>query len=164
MTRKRLLIFHKISNSPTLSVLIHKLRKPIIPKLLLLKKFRKGKEFKHLKLYNYQFFSASSSSTPLIHYHRNQFNSRRNSGLCAFFYLYCCLGSLKTEERGSSGCGECKLEALPPPATEIEDANEAEDLFDSGDDADEYGSVDEKAERFIERFYQEMRMQRQESI
>ena len=56
MAKKRLPFFHKVSNVLRISVLIHKLRKPIIPKLLLFKKLTKHKEFKLLiKNYNYGF-------------------------------------------------------------------------------------------------------------
>lgn len=166
MHRKRLpIFFHKVSDLLRLSFLKHKLSKPIIPKLLLLKKLRKRKEFKLLRHYNYGFleeYQFSPSSTPLIHYHRNQFKNRGNQDLCSFFYLCWCLGNLRAQG-GGNGTGECQLEALPMPANiEIEDHGIiAEDLFGSGDEGE---SVDEKAERFIERFYQQMRTQRQESM
>ncbi|KAK7343412.1 hypothetical protein VNO77_12129 [Canavalia gladiata] len=150
MPRKGLPVFHKVSNLLRLSLLIQKLRKPIISKL---KIWRRRSEFKLLKHYNYRFhgeYQFSPSSTPLIHHHR--FKNRGHADLCSFFYLYWCLGNLKVQ--GS--------EALPALAIEIEDGVVADDLFGSGDDESE--SIDEKAERFIQRFYQEMRMQRQESI
>ncbi|XP_061339473.1 uncharacterized protein LOC133286132 [Gastrolobium bilobum] len=171
MPRKSLPISHKVSN---LVRFIHKLRKPMIQKLLLFKKFRKCKEFKLIRHYNYDFigeYQHSPSSTPLIHYRRNQFKNRGSRYLCSFFYLFWCLGNLKVG--GSDiGIGECKLEALPLPLPlrlppiEIENAIIAEDLFEAfdSDSEDEGESVDQKAERFIERFYQQMKMQRQESI
>ncbi|RCW18748.1 LOW QUALITY PROTEIN: hypothetical protein GLYMA_20G117500v4 [Glycine max] len=127
MPRKRSPIFLKVS------LLIHKLRKPIIPKLFpFLKKLRKREELKLLRHYDYGEYQFSASSTPLIH--RNQFKNRGHRDLC----------SLQIE--GSE-------EALPSGNFEIEDGFiEAEDLYDS---------VDEKAERFIETFYQQMRMQSQ---
>lgn len=76
----------------------------------------------------------------------------------SFFYLDWCLGHLKLEGAGTgSDTWECQVEAQPMRPIEIEDATVAEDLFDSGDELGE--SVDEKAERFINRFYHEMRMQ-----
>lgn len=64
--------------------------------------------------------------------------------ICVLLYVYWCMGNFKVE--GSE-------EALPTGNFEIEDGFiEAEDLYDS---------VDEKAERFIETFYQQMRMQSQ---
>ncbi|KAL2948058.1 hypothetical protein AAZX31_20G105400 [Glycine max] len=111
MPRKRSPIFLKVS------LLIHKLRKPIIPKLFpFLKKLRKREELKLLRHYDYGEYQFSASSTPLIH--RNQFKNRGHRDLCSL-------------QNGFI---------------------EAEDLYDS---------VDEKAERFIETFYQQMRMQSQ---
>ncbi|KAG5077473.1 hypothetical protein JHK82_056168 [Glycine max] len=99
MPRKRSPIFLKVS------LLIHKLRKPIIPKLFpFLKKLRKREELKLLRHYDYGEYQFSASSTPLIH--RNQFKNRGHRDLCSL-------------------------------------------------------QIDEKAERFIETFYQQMRMQSQ---
>ena len=68
-------------------------------------------------------------------------------------------------EGGGNSSGEChQLEALPVPATEDATNIIAEDLFEAFDCGDEYESVDQRAEKFIERFYQQMRMQRQESF
>lgn len=67
-----------------------------------------------------------------------------------------CLGSL----RGEKGIQrDYPLMALPSIGVAV--AMETPDLSDSGGDED---SIDERAERFIERFYEEVRMQRQESI
>ncbi|TKY50851.1 hypothetical protein E2542_SST22357 [Spatholobus suberectus] len=155
MPRKRSPIFHKVSlHLLRLSLLMHKLRKPVIPKLILfLKTFRKREEFKLHRHYNYGEYQFSTSSTPLINnrYHRNQFKNRGRRGLCSFLYLYWCLGNLKVE-----GGGECQLSPF-----EIE---VAEDLFGETGSGDEGESVDQKAERFIQSFYQQMRMQRQESL
>ncbi|KAG4907508.1 hypothetical protein JHK84_056044 [Glycine max] len=120
MPRKRSPIFLKVS------LLIHKLRKPIIPKLFpFLKKLRKREELKLLRHYDYGEYQFSASSTPLIH--RNQFKNRGHRDLCS---LVCVLVHGKLQNGFI----------------------EAEDLYDS---------VDEKAERFIETFYQQMRMQSQ---
>jgi hypothetical protein len=169
MAKKRLHIFHKVSNLLRISVLIHKLRKPIIPKLLLFKRLTKHKEFKLLiKNYNYGSstigeyqYQFSPSSTPLIHCHENRFKNKGHRDLCSFFYLYCCLGNFKVEGGDSGGIRECQLEALQMAVIENEDFSVTDELFDSGDEGE---SVDEKAEKFIQKFYQEMRMQRQESM
>ncbi|PNY17351.1 cysteinyl-tRNA synthetase-like protein, partial [Trifolium pratense] len=58
---------------------------------------------------------------------------------------------LTEKEGGDSGVGEWQLEALPVAVIEDEDVIENE----------EGESVDEKAEKFIQKFYQEMRMQSQ---
>lgn len=154
MARKIFPIFDKVSNLLKLSFLKHKLRKPItIPKLLLLKKSKKLKEFKLLRHHHHQKFSPSSSSI------RNHFKNTRHRDLRSFFYLYWCLGNFKIKGAGGTGTEEYKVEAMPMRPIENEDGVVAvvEDLFDSGDELGE--SVDEKAERFINRFYHEMRMQ-----
>ncbi|KAK7269784.1 hypothetical protein RIF29_22520 [Crotalaria pallida] len=156
----------------TFSNLLHKLRKPLIP--IKLKKLNKSKELKLLRHYNYGEYQFSPSTTPLIHCHRRSHfknnNNNNNKGaqdyLCSFFYLYWCLGNFKEEEE-EHGTRECKqLEALTLPVmSPIEEEEDisvvvvAEELFDSGEDEGSE-SVDERAERFIERFYHEMRMQR----
>lgn len=76
------------------------------------------------------------------------------------------MGDFRGKVGGFNGGWESPIEeALPVPAIEDGVVVLAEDLFeplDSGEEDDE--SVDQRAERFIERFYQEMKMQRQESI
>ncbi|CAJ1977508.1 unnamed protein product [Sphenostylis stenocarpa] len=147
--------FHKVSlHLLRLSLLIHKLRKPIFPKLL--KRFKKRHELKLLKHYDYGEYQFSASTTPLIphYYHRNQFKNRAHPGFCSFLYLYWCLGNLKVERSW-----ECQL-ALDPFETGDE-KTVAEDLFECGS-GEEGESVDQKAEKFIQSFYQQMRMQRQE--
>lgn len=74
--------------------------------------------------------------------------------MCSMFFLCRCLGSF----RADPGDGDYALEVLPA----VEDANAGESWgpLDWGDEED---TVDQRAERFIERFYEEMRMQRQDS-
>jgi thioredoxin-like negative regulator of GroEL len=61
--------------------------------------------------------------------------------------------------RAEKGDADYRLQSLPA----IEDAIAGQFLepFDSGHEED---SVDQRAERFIRRFYEEMRMERQESL
>ncbi|KAK2405297.1 hypothetical protein P8452_10815 [Trifolium repens] len=167
MAKKRLHIFHKVSNLLRISVLIHKLRKPIIPKLLLFKRLTKHKEFK-LLIKNYNYGSSTigeyqfpPSNTPLIHCHGNRFKNKGHIDLCSFFYLYWCLGNFKVEGSDNGGIKECQLEALQMAVIENEDFSVTDNLLDSEVEGE---SVDEKAEKFIQKFYQEMRMQRQESM
>jgi len=53
MPRKRLPILQKLSNLLKVSIFVAKMRKPIIPKLIFLKKARRLKKFKLLKRYPY---------------------------------------------------------------------------------------------------------------
>ncbi|KAK7280458.1 hypothetical protein RJT34_25522 [Clitoria ternatea] len=132
MPRKRTPLFHRVS------LLIHKV-----------KRFRKRKEFKLLRHYNYG------------EYHHPNRGQRYS---CSLFYLYSCLGNFDVE----NSTAECHVEALPNVETQRRNTMVvvAEDLFHecsgSGDHEDE--TVDEKAERFIQKFYHQMRMQTQESI
>jgi hypothetical protein len=158
MPRKRLPILQKLSNLLKVSIFVAKMRKPIIPKLIFLKKARRLKKFKLLKRYPYGFleeYQFSASSTPLIHHHRSHFKSRRLRDIYSMFFLCSCLGSLRAEK----GDADYRLQSLPA----IEDAIAGQFLepFDSGHEED---SVDQRAERFIRRFYEEMRMERQESL
>ncbi|XP_014513148.1 uncharacterized protein LOC106771664 [Vigna radiata var. radiata] len=157
MPRKASPFFHKVSlHLLRLSLLIHRLRKPILPKLL--KRFKNCQKLKLLKHSDYGEYRFSASTTPLIipRHHRNQFKNRVQPALCSFLYLYWCLGNFKVERNG-----ECQL-ALEP--FEIgEETSLAQDLFEYGS-GDEGESVDQKAEKFIQSFYQQMRMQRQESL
>jgi hypothetical protein len=55
MPRKRLPILQKLSNLLKVSIFVAKMRKPIIPKLIFLKKARRPKKFRLLKRYPYGF-------------------------------------------------------------------------------------------------------------
>ncbi|KAJ6910656.1 hypothetical protein NC652_021344 [Populus alba x Populus x berolinensis] len=161
MPRKRLSIFHKVSNLFRTSVVVAKMRKPIISKLIFLKKSRKLKRFKPLKHYNYGFleeYEFSPSSTPLIHYRGKQYKSTRSyrDNLYSMFFHCRCLGGLK------AGVGEVleyrlSMDTLPATVANGE-------CLEPSYLVDEEDSVDQRAERFIERFYQEIRLQRQELI
>ncbi|QCE08605.1 hypothetical protein DEO72_LG9g3634 [Vigna unguiculata] len=157
MPRKASPFFHKLSlHLLRLSLLLHRLRKPIFPKLL--KRFKKCQELKLLKHSDYGDYQFSASTTPLIpRYRRNQFKNSVQPGLCSFLYLFWCLGNFNVERSG-----ERQL-ALEP--FEIGDETSlAQDLFECGSGDDEGESVDQKAEKFIQNFYHQMRMQRQESL
>ncbi|KAK9277512.1 hypothetical protein L1049_007056 [Liquidambar formosana] len=159
MPKKRSPILQKVINFLKISLVLAKMGKPMIPNLIFLKKSRKLKKFKLLKHYNYNFveeYEFSPSNTPLIHYYRKPFKKRSRSDVYSMFFSCRCLGSL----RGDGGDGDYPLEALQP-ATEDAVVGELLELSDSGVDGED--SVDQRAERFIERFYEEMKMQRQES-
>ncbi|KAJ6431830.1 hypothetical protein OIU84_019161 [Salix udensis] len=128
MHRKRLPIFHKVSN--LLRIFVAKMRKPAIAKLILIKKSRKLKRFKLLKHYSYGFLEE-----------------------------YECLGGLKADRTGEGQYRLSMDSTLPAATISAGDFLEPLDYL-----VDEEDSVDQRAERFIERFYQDMRLQRQESI
>ncbi|KAH7571146.1 hypothetical protein JRO89_XS05G0260100 [Xanthoceras sorbifolium] len=195
MQKRRLAILQKVSNLLKISIFVARMRrKPIIAKLVLLKRSRstkliKSSRFNLLKHYNnnssssnvcrfieeYQF---SASSTPLIdhygHHHKKQQQQLKSRIRREFFFLSRCFGGLKNggrRRRGGGGGGEKEYSlamerynmhgvAGEPEALEPLDL----DQDDDDDDDNQEDSVDQRAERFIEWFYQEMRLQRQESI
>ncbi|CAK9159508.1 unnamed protein product [Ilex paraguariensis] len=137
------------------------MRKPIIPRLISLKKSSKLKKFELLKHYNYGYIQEiqfSPSNSPFIHYHRKPLKKRRYRDLDSILFMSKCLGRLKAE----GGERNYPLDSLEPlPANEVAGTKE---LWESLDSSGEEDSVDERAERFIEKFYKEIRMQRQKSI
>ncbi|KAK6931524.1 Protein of unknown function DUF761, plant [Dillenia turbinata] len=118
----------------------------------------KGKRFEFLKHYNYGCigeYEFSASNTPLIHYHRRPFKkqSLRDDVYSTLFCWQSFGGGFKVE-RGR----EYSLDALtyPTPAGEL---LELEPPILSDDD-----SVDQRAEIFIRKFYEDMRLQAQDSF
>ncbi|KAK0574014.1 hypothetical protein LWI29_016993 [Acer saccharum] len=149
-------------------------RKPIIAKLVLLKIRSRKKlksKFKLLKDYNnnsnscrfleeYQF---SASSTPLIdlQHKKQQLKSRIPQ---EFFFLSRCFGGLKSgRRRGGQKEYSLAMERYMHNGVAVGEQGASEPL-DLNQDDDDDDSVDQRAERFIEWFYQEMRLQRRESI
>ncbi|KAB2064721.1 hypothetical protein ES319_A09G040700v1 [Gossypium barbadense] len=165
MSLKRLPILHRLVSKSNynllrISILLTKMKKPMVHKLIFLKKSRKLKSFKLLKHYNHGFLGEyqfdSPSSTPLIHYY-NKKHEVGNTDIYSMLFWCKCFGCLKAQARGEEDCG-LALEAdhlsvvVPPMALTGE--------IDIEDD----DSVDERAERFIQNFYAQMRLQRQESF
>ncbi|WOK97703.1 hypothetical protein Cni_G06411 [Canna indica] len=165
MGRKRSPIMSKALDFIALSCLtpMSKMKRPIAHKLLLLKRIKR-RRFDHLRHHNYAFiaeyqFSPFSSPSPLfVPSHPPQPRSNR------FLSLLC----------GSDGGGasEEELEMLSPPRrvlfrdelhTFSPEGDGTVELSENGDEEDENVSVDQRAERFIEKFYEQIRIQRQES-
>ncbi|XP_021896124.1 uncharacterized protein LOC110813347 [Carica papaya] len=169
MARNRALllpILQKVSTALTTKIR----RKPIILKLSFLKK--SSRKLKRFQLFNNGFLRDYQLS-PLIHKtqlqnrggRRGRARRRTVGEAYSALFLCRCLGGIrrgKGDERsdrvvqslpgtveGGVSSGEC-LEPL--------------DYFDEDEDNDDDGSIDERAEKFIEWFYEEMRLQRQESI
>ena len=170
MARKqRLPIFQKVSSKLVLkvSIVIAKMRKPIIPKLILFKKSQQIKKFKLLKHCNYGFlgeYQFSPSNSPLIQYPRPRkplrYGGLRN--LYSLFLLCRCLGR-SLRDGGEGDHGDYSMEALPAAIVDGKQVGALLGALDWEDD-DEDDSIDLRAERFIERFYEEIRMQRQQSL
>nr|XP_010926016.1 uncharacterized protein LOC105048415 [Elaeis guineensis] len=132
-----------------------RMKKPLSRKLLL---FKRSKRFKLLKHYNYAFigeYEYSPSSTPLFRHPRSPLKKKS-----CFLSLLC--GGDGTDTIGEGGIGDA-WEILPACVDGSDSKREPSELSESGEE-DDSSSVDEKAEKFIERFYQEMRIQREESM
>ncbi|KAG1334765.1 putative Cytosolic phospholipase A2 [Cocos nucifera] len=154
MARKRNPILGRAWDLIILSISpIAKVKKPVSRKLLF---FKRSKRFKLHKHYNYAFvgeYEFSPSSTPLILHPRTP-SKKKNHFLC----LPC--GGNDTESIVEESIGD-EWEMLSPCADES--MQKPSELSEPGEE-DDSSSIDQKAEKFIERFYQEMRIQRQESI
>lgn len=149
----------KLSNLLKISIFLAEVKKPILSKLIFVKKSCKLKTRKLGHHYNYRYiqeYEFSPSSTPSISCCRKSFKKRNFRRIRSIFMKCQCLGSLRGEKGKQR---DYPLMALPSIGVAV--AMETPDLSDSGGDED---SIDERAERFIERFYEEVRMQRQESI
>ncbi|XP_019164617.1 PREDICTED: uncharacterized protein LOC109160828 [Ipomoea nil] len=144
-------IMQKVAGLLNMSLFLAKMRRPIIARLKLsLKNSRKLKRIKLNKHYNYgyiQEYEYSPSNTPLIQLNYYPRMSLKKQD--PMFFISRCLGGLVRGERED--------ENRP-----VFDSGLMEALPDSGGDED--NSIDERAEEFIERFYEEMRLQRQESV
>ncbi|GLT34431.1 hypothetical protein SLA2020_089440 [Shorea laevis] len=153
-------MLQKFSNLLKLSIFLTKLRKPIIAKLIFLKKSRKLKRFQLLKHYNHRFleeYQFSPSNTPMIYYHTRPFQNKSGGRIMGSVLLLCrCFGGVK----GWKEEADCALvfdwDALPPITRQLPEPLDREE--------EEEDSVDQRAEKFIQRFYEEMRMQKQETI
>ncbi|XP_068639038.1 uncharacterized protein [Aristolochia californica] len=155
MPRKRPPILRKAWDLISFSIPIEKLQKPIKRNLLTFKKARKNKR-RLLKYYDYAFieeFQFSPSTTPLFHHYKAQLKKTSSRSLSSIFLLCHCAGTPTIEG----------LDAADESIDPIIEGNFPEEpqLTYSIDESD---SVDKRAERFIARFYEDIRMQRQASM
>ncbi|XP_043703177.1 uncharacterized protein LOC122653269 [Telopea speciosissima] len=164
MPKQRAPIFVRALNLLNIPMFMAKMGKPVCRKLIFLKKTRKFKKLKLLKYYSYAFieeYQFSPSNTPLIHYYRKPYKKRtRGRDIHSLFFLCSCSGGLRVDgEYEENGQKDFALES--PPVIADGTAKELPEPLDSDEEDD---SVDQKAELFIQRFYEEMRMQSQESV
>ncbi|KAJ4957301.1 hypothetical protein NE237_014084 [Protea cynaroides] len=109
-------------------------------------KTRKFKKHNLLKYYNYAFVEEY------------QFSPSKHSS--SLFFLCSCSGGLRVD-REYEGDGKKEFALKAPPIIAYGTAKELPQPLDSDDEDD---LVDERVELFIQRFYEEMRMQREESV
>lgn len=116
-------------------------------------KVRKPKSFRLLKHYNYAYvgeYEFSPSSTPLFQHSRRVPVKKRS----LHFLCFLCGG-------GGGFTDSSALESFSLTA-DVVDFESPEPLELAGEDDED--SVDTRAEKFIEMFYKEMRIQRQHSL
>ncbi|KAF4360802.1 hypothetical protein F8388_015125 [Cannabis sativa] len=150
------------------SIFMAKMRKPIIPKLVVFMKSQKlVRNFKvnlvqnHKKYYyNYGYITdyefSPSKTHPLIGYQRKQKHQNQlGFGISlqrVYSMLFLCNNFPAVDEEIKVNCG----------ALDWDDHDEEEEEEEEEEEDD--GSIDLRAEKFIERFYEEMKMQRQVSL
>ncbi|KAK4371130.1 hypothetical protein RND71_010605 [Anisodus tanguticus] len=163
MPKKSSPVFQKVSNLLNISIFLAKMRKPIIPRLISLKRSKKMKKFNLLKHYNYgyvQEYEFSPSNTPLLQYYNRKKTLTKQRGyrdFCSVFFISKCLGMANGERDERRRYPVLELEGLGS----MEDV--ARELSEEEDDDDD-DTVDERAEKFIERFYEEIKLQREQSL
>ncbi|KAH0457532.1 hypothetical protein IEQ34_012847 [Dendrobium chrysotoxum] len=143
-----------------LIITMRRKRKPNNQKLLF-----KNRRLKLLHHYNYTFvgeYEFSPSSTPPFHYLHPLLKKRNR----IFSFLLC--GS---KSANADGFGKEEEDMLADAMLLYDEATAGDDRPERNEQLDEAAlsdeedeSVDGRAERFIEKFYEEMRIQRQESI
>lgn len=156
MPKKSSPIFRKVSNLLRASIFVAKMGKPVSSNLIFLRKSRKPKNFKLLKHYSHGYveeYQFSASSTPLFQYRGKTAKKGGARDVGSMLFLCRCWGSFRAEQ----GDGDYALEALPAAGEDSNAGESWEVLAWGGEEEDD--SVDQRAERFIKRFYEEMRMQ-----
>lgn len=162
MFQRRRPIFQRVSNILKVSIL----RKPTIPRLKLpIKQRRSAKRVKLLQQYNYKFLQESQFSplrTSVISYRRKR-NPISRLGLKKIYsllFLSRCIGRSSDEhivDTITHNLMEMEplhfVDGVSSPSREISQP------FDYSSEDD---SIDLKAERFIKKFYDEMRLQERE--
>ncbi|KAM1085322.1 hypothetical protein ACFX13_011268 [Malus domestica] len=163
MSKRRLPVFQNLSKLLKVFISVARVRKLSFENSFI-RKLQYSKKMKLLKNYDYGFvreYQFSPSNTPLIHYHRRKQLMKNESlrDVYSMFFLCKCWGnSLRVEGED----GDFTLEALPTTGND----DNAVALYEPLDWEvhEEEASIDLRAQMFIERFYEEMRMQRQESF
>ncbi|KAI3467070.1 hypothetical protein Pfo_023733 [Paulownia fortunei] len=167
MPKKKSALLQRVSRLLKIFIFLENLKKPIIPMLVCLKKTRKLKKIKLLKNYSHycyvKEYEFSPSSTPLILFYSKPQNERVSFRklYANFYFISKCLGMARGGRGKERCCVEMGLEPLPCKTENAVSREWMMDLWDYSCSEDD--SVDERAERFIQRFHEEMRRQRLES-
>ncbi|XP_022968138.1 uncharacterized protein LOC111467464 [Cucurbita maxima] len=144
MQPKRQPISQKLLNFLKASIFLAKMKKPIFPKLLFLKKSSPAKKFELLQ------FQFSPSTTPLFRCYRGRRRRLRRGGVYSVLFPCRCIGNFGGEIEGEEGF----------PAIE----GRVSEALDCSELSDEEDSIDRRAELFIEKFYADMEMERLAAI
>jgi len=160
MSQRRRPIFQRVSKLLKISIL----RRPIIPRLKLIPiKQRRSKRVKLLQQHNYKFlqeYQFSPSSTSFIKCYGKSIQISR-SGLKRIYgllFLSQCIGRYNENDDTIT---QSWME-MEPFHYALGVASPAREHLQPFDYFSEDDSIDLKAERFIEKFYDEMRMQARE--
>lgn len=147
-------------------------RKQITRKLSFFKRRNKYKLFRH---YNYAYigeYQFSPSDTPLISQHRHHgggFSKKRRSRILSLLCGGAIVGSMIETNLDFEEFEPLPVSTLTEERRVIEEENSGEghELDNGegreGEEVDDL-SVDGRAERFIEKFYEEIRLERQQSF
>ncbi|KAL1223309.1 hypothetical protein V5N11_010884 [Cardamine amara subsp. amara] len=159
MSQRRRPIFQRVSNLLKVSIL----RRRIIPRLKLIpiKPRRSAKRVKLLHQYNYRFlqeYQFSPSRTSLIQCRRKSFRISKSSlkRIYRLLFLSWCIGRSNDDTTRQSWMEMEPLHYVLGVASPARELPQPLDYFSEDD------SIDLKAERFIEKFYDEMRIQARE--
>ncbi|KAL2905173.1 putative 25 kDa protein [Bienertia sinuspersici] len=164
MPKKTPSALEKVSNFVKTPISLAKMRKYIT--LSLISSKRKSGRFNLYRQYNYGFiqeYQFSPLNTPLMFTRKKQYLSYRKKTRNILF-MCMCLGNSDVQEKEEIYSSQSSMELMPPIRKGIISGDEEEqEMLEIA--KDEYGllSVDERAERFIEKFYAQMRMQCQNS-
>ncbi|KAL1568420.1 hypothetical protein AAHA92_00038 [Salvia divinorum] len=141
-------------------ILLAKLKKPLLRKLVSLKKMKKLKLLEQYSYYSYvKEYEFSPSTTPIVEFRRISKYGRLSLRKLYSSLVLICKSLLGSSSRNKEIYQlEMGLSSSLVCAGEMTMISSSED-----DDNDNDNSVDERAEIFIQRFYQEMRRQRTES-
>ncbi|KAG7586280.1 hypothetical protein ISN45_Aa02g015950 [Arabidopsis thaliana x Arabidopsis arenosa] len=161
MSQRRRPIFQRVSKLLKVSIL----RRPIIPRLKLIpiKRRRSSKRVKLLQQYNYKFlqeYQFSPSSTSLIRCCRKRI--RLSSSSLKRIYGLLFLSRCISRSNGNDDTITQSWMEMEPLHCALGVASPTRELLQPFDYFSEDDSIDVKAERFIEKFYDEMRMQARE--
>lgn len=157
MFKKRSPLLQRVSRLLKVPILISRLGKPIIPLKKSSWKMKKSMLLRHNYNYGYvKEYEFSPSNSPFIqnYYYRRNPILKKKGHIGNLLFLGKCLGRKKNYP--------LEVKVLPCIENTLIGRGYVSSEF-SEEEADD-DSIDERAEKFIEKFYEDMRLQRQHSV